>query len=39
MHIGNRFATKPYECIAYKPPAKNNPEAGLGVIYPKTIKK
>ena len=24
MHIGNRFGSKPYECIAYKPKAKNN---------------
>ena len=24
MHMGNRFGSKPYECIAYKPKAMNH---------------
>ena len=32
MHIGNRFKSRPLECINYKPEAKNSPREKKGVI-------
>ena len=35
-HIGTRYRTRPYECLAYHPSVPNNPHSGKGVgaIFP-----